>query len=76
MGGEPHGEASLGGEVVDDRSRAVGRAIVADDHLESTIDTGLGRDRGEHEFEMARLLIRVHDQGDVTGRVGGLVVHG
>jgi hypothetical protein len=40
---------------VDERGRAVGRTIVTDDHLESTVDAGLGRDRREHEREVAQL---------------------
>ena len=73
---EPHRKAGLSGEIVDERGRAVGRTIVTDDHLESTVNTGLGRDRREHEREVAGLLKRVDDQRDVAGRVGGLRVHG
>ena len=64
--GEPHRETGLRGKVVDECSGAIGRAIIADDHLESAIHAALGRDRGEHEREMAGLLIGVDDQGDIA----------
>ena len=58
----------LGGDAIENRSRAVGRSVVDDDHF--VVGVSLPQDGGERGLDAGRLVSGGDDDGDARPGVG------